>query len=125
MNFGSTSAVGHGRKHCAYPPYDAAKAGIARLTTTLGWLRETDRIRVNCIVPDWVATDEVRSYVDTWKPEEAPNGAPEVLTTLDEIAEAVLRLATDEALAGRVLVLVERGEGRADSGGDLGYQGLE
>jgi NAD(P)-dependent dehydrogenase (short-subunit alcohol dehydrogenase family) len=126
VNFGSTSALGHGWKHCASPAYDVAKAGIARLTTTLAWLREKENIRVNCIVPDWVATDEVRSYVDTLKPEErAPNGVPEVLTTLDEIAEAVLRLATDESMAGRVMVWWSGEKAGLIPVGDQGYQRLE
>ena len=125
VNFGSTSAVGHGRKHSSSPAYDAAKAGIARLTTTLAWLRE-ENIRVNCIVPDWVATEEVQSYVDSLQAEErAPNGVPQVLTTVDEIAGAVLRLATDETLAGRVMVWWSGERARLIPVGDLGYEKLE
>ncbi len=126
VNFGSTSAVGHGHKHSSSPAYDAAKAGIMRLTTTLAGLREKENIRVNCIVPDWVATDEVQSYVDSLKPEErAPNGVPEVLTTLDEIADAALRLATDESLAGRVMVWWSGKSAGLIPVGDLGYGKLE
>jgi NAD(P)-dependent dehydrogenase (short-subunit alcohol dehydrogenase family) len=83
--YGSTSAVGHGKKHCSSPAYDVAKAGVARLATTLGWMRDTYGIRVNCIVPDWVATDEIREYVDTLDPDQRrAAGVPETLTTLDE-----------------------------------------
>ncbi len=97
-----------------------------RLTTTLAGLREKENIRVNCIVPDWVATDEVQSYVDSLKPEErAPNGVPEVLTTLDEIADAALRLATDESLAGRVMVWWSGKSAGLIPVGDLGYGKLE
>lgn len=125
VNFGSTSAVGHGRKHSSSAPYDAAKAGIARLTTTLAWRRE-ENIRVNCIVPDWVATEEVKSYVDSLPAEErAPNGVPEVLTTVDEIAGAVLRRATDETLAGRVMVWWSGEKAGLIPLGDLGYEKLE
>jgi NAD(P)-dependent dehydrogenase (short-subunit alcohol dehydrogenase family) len=103
--YGSTSAVGHGYKHCPSPAYDVAKAGVARLATTMAWLRDTHGIRVNCIVPDWVATDEIRAYVDPLTPEQRREaGVPDMLTTLDEIATAVLRLITDESLFGRVLV---------------------
>jgi hypothetical protein len=60
---------------------------------------------VNCIVPDWVATDEIRAYADPLTPEQRREGrVPETLTTLDEIASAVVRLITDESLFGRVLV---------------------
>jgi NAD(P)-dependent dehydrogenase (short-subunit alcohol dehydrogenase family) len=103
--YGSTSAVGHGRKHSASPAYDVAKAGVARLATTMKWLHPMHNIRVNCIVPDWVATDEIRAYFESLTPEERrASGVPETLTTLDEIASAVLRLITDESLSGRVLV---------------------
>src|SRR5262249_60617255 len=51
--YGSTSAVGHGLKHCPSPAYDVAKAAVMRLATTLGWLRDAYGIRVNSIVADW------------------------------------------------------------------------
>ena len=41
-----------------------------RLTTTLDWLRDKYGIRVNCLVPDWVASEEVKSYVDELTPEQ-------------------------------------------------------
>ena len=103
--YGSTSAVGHGFKHCSSPAYDVAKAAVMRLTTTMNWLREAYGIRVNCIVPDWVATEEVQAYFESLSPpERVANGVPKVLTSLDEIASAVVRLISDEALSGRVLV---------------------
>src|SRR5262245_43316840 len=78
VNVGSTSALGHGRKHSKAPAYDVAKAGVIRLTTTLAWLRERDSIRVNCLVPDWVASPEVRSYFDALTPEQRQEqGVPE------------------------------------------------
>ena len=83
VNFGSTSAVGHGKAHCPVPAYDAAKAGAMRLATTLGAALEKDRVRVNCIVPDWVATPEVREYWDPLTPEERrERGAPPFLQAL-------------------------------------------
>lgn len=124
--FGSTSAVGHGRKHCGSPLYDTAKAGVARLATTMAWLRDAYGIRVNCIVPDWVATEEVRSYVDPLTPEERrAGGVPETLTTLDEISTAVLRLITDESLFGRVLVWWSGEPPALIPEGDAGYAALD
>ncbi len=124
--YGSTSAVGHGHEHCPSPAYDVAKAGVARLATTMGWLRETYGIRVNCIVPDWVATDEIREYVDALSPEQRrAGGVPETLTTLDEIASAVLRLITDESLSGRVLVWWSGQPPGLIPLGDPGYAALE
>jgi hypothetical protein len=36
VNFGSTSAVGHGKAHCPIPAYDVAQAGAMRLATNVG-----------------------------------------------------------------------------------------
>src|SRR5207245_10625006 len=74
VNIGSTSALGHGRKHSTAPAYDVAKAAVIRLTTTLGWLREREGIRVNCLVPDWVATKGVAPYLDALTPEQRQEG---------------------------------------------------
>jgi NAD(P)-dependent dehydrogenase (short-subunit alcohol dehydrogenase family) len=79
--------------------------GLIRLTTTLAPLHASDRIRVNCLVPAWIATPEVKSYVDSLTAEQrTERGVPEVLITLDEISNAVMRLATEETLAGRILL---------------------
>ena len=103
--YGSTSAVGHGLKHCPSPAYDVAKAGVARLATTMAGFAGSHGVRVNCIVPDWVATEELQAYVASLTPEQRRAGdVPDSLTTLDEIADAVLRLIRDESLSGRVLV---------------------
>jgi NAD(P)-dependent dehydrogenase (short-subunit alcohol dehydrogenase family) len=104
VNMSSISALRHGRKGGS-PPYDTAKAGVIRLTTALGWLAEKDHIRVNCLAPGWIASEEVRAYWEPLSPEERrTRGAPQRLLQLEEVAEAVVRLATDESLAGRVLV---------------------
>jgi NAD(P)-dependent dehydrogenase (short-subunit alcohol dehydrogenase family) len=127
INISSTSALGHGRqKPGGSPAYDVAKAGVLRLTTMLSWLKERDGIRVNCLVPDWVATDELRAYVDSLTPEQRhEQGVPHTLTTVREIADAVTRLATDESLAGRVLVWWSDDRPRFIQWGDPGYAVLE
>src|SRR5262249_42871616 len=56
VNIGSTSALGHGRKHSSWPAYDVGKMAQMRLTTTLGRLRDSHNIRVNCLVPAWIAS---------------------------------------------------------------------
>jgi len=105
VNMGSTSAIGHGRKHSKSPGYDVAKMGLIRLTTTLAPLHASDGIRVNCLVPAWIASQEVISYVDSLNPQEREvRGVPETLIPLDDIAAVVLKLATDETLAGRILL---------------------
>ncbi len=126
VNIGSTSSLGHGRKHSPAPAYDAAKAGVIRLTTGLGWLRERENIRVNCLVPDWVATEEVKAYWDTLTPQQRKEqGVPDVLTPVEEIADAVVELITDETLAGRVMILWSGQPRRVIPVGDPGYAALE
>jgi NAD(P)-dependent dehydrogenase (short-subunit alcohol dehydrogenase family) len=125
VNISSTSALGYG-PNSPWPAYDAAKGGMLRLTTGLAWLGEKERIRVNCLVPDWVASPQVVSYVDSLTPEErGPRGVPERLITPDEIAGAVLRLATDDSLAGRVMVWWCGQPPRLIPWSDRGYERLE
>jgi NAD(P)-dependent dehydrogenase (short-subunit alcohol dehydrogenase family) len=126
VNFGSTSSLGYGRKHSPAAAYDAAKAGVIRLTTCLAWLREREGIRVNCLVPDWVATAEVQAYVDSLTPQARKEGnVPDVLITLNEIADTVVRLATDEGLAGRVMVRWCGQQPRLIAASDPGFVALE
>jgi NAD(P)-dependent dehydrogenase (short-subunit alcohol dehydrogenase family) len=126
VNIASTSALGHGHKHSKSPAYDVAKAGLTRLTTTLGWLRESDNIRVNCLVPDWIAVPEVLEYWNALTPAQRPEqGVPEVLTSLDEVADALMELITDEQLAGRVMVWWSGRQRGLIPEGDAGYTRLE
>lgn len=126
INIGSTSALGHGRKHSPWPGYDIAKAGVMRLTTTLGWMGEKENIRVNCLVPAWISSEHVASYVASVSPaERAARGVPRTLITLDQIADAVIRLVTDESLAGRLLVYWNDEPPRLIAPSDAGYAALE
>src|SRR3989442_9740914 len=111
--------------HETSPAYDVAKAAVIRLTTTLGHLREREGIRVNCLVPDWVATQGVRSYVDALTPQQRKEGnVPDVLLTTDQIADAVVQLATDESLARRAMVWWGGQPPPPIPGGDPGYAAL-
>jgi NAD(P)-dependent dehydrogenase (short-subunit alcohol dehydrogenase family) len=91
------STAGLGTEPYQSPEYGAAKAGLVRFTSTLGAL---DGVRVNCIVPDWVATERVT-------PEERATEPPPI--PLATVAAAVIRLIRDDTLSGRALVLL-RGE---------------
>ena len=97
------------------PEYAAAKAGIMRFTATLAPLKERSNIRVNCITPNWVATERVRSYVpqltaqqraDWWVPD------MDVMATPEDIADAVVQLVEDDSLCGRAMLYGERGKKR-------------
>ena len=127
INVSSTSALEHGRLRTGGSPgYDAAKAGILHLTTMLRFLGEAERIRVNCIVPHWIASPGPKEYYDSLSPAERDAlGVPQVLVTLDEIADAVVRLASDETLAGRALVVWGGRRPALIPIGDRGYGALE
>lgn len=126
VNVASISAVGHGRNHGHVPAYDVAKAGLIRLTTTLAPLWERERIRVNCLAPGWIASPEVKAYVDSLNLEQRKQrGVPDVLITTGEIADQVLRLATDETLAGRVVVWWNGRPPLLVPFGDPGYERLD
>jgi NAD(P)-dependent dehydrogenase (short-subunit alcohol dehydrogenase family) len=127
VNISSISALWHGRKNPApaAPAYDAAKAGVLRLTTMLAWLGDKEKIHVNCLAPGWIASPPVRSYWEPLTPEQRKErGAPSRLLSLEEVAGATVRLATDESLCGRILVWWSEDEPRLIPWGDRGYQDL-
>jgi NAD(P)-dependent dehydrogenase (short-subunit alcohol dehydrogenase family) len=123
VNIASISAMWHGRKTPGgFPGYDVAKAGMIRMTTRLASLAETDAIRVNCLAPGWIATAGVQQYWDSLTPaERAERGVPSKLLTTDQIAKAVVRLAEDPALAGRVVIWWSEDSPRLIEWGDRGY----
>ncbi|HKE28676.1 MAG TPA: SDR family NAD(P)-dependent oxidoreductase [Bryobacteraceae bacterium] len=124
VNIASVSALWHGRKTPGgIPGYDVAKAGMIRMTTRLAPLAETDGIRVNCLAPGWIATDEVRNYWESLTAEQrSARNVPSRLLTTDQIAEAVVRLAEDRSLAGRVLVWWSEDSPQLINWGDRGYR---
>ena len=126
VNMSSISALYHGRGNSGSPSYDAAKAGVFRLTTALGWLAEKENIRVNCLAPGWIAAPQVREYWETLTPEQRRSrGAPARLLQLEEVAGAILRLATDDSLHGRILVWWSEDRPQLIRDGDPGYANPE
>jgi hypothetical protein len=84
------------------PGNDGRLTGCAAL---LGPLREQENIRVKCLVPSWVAPPGPKEYWESLTPEEGKErGVPETLIQLDQIADTILRLVTDESLFGRIMV---------------------
>ena len=55
VNVASTGGVGLAPYES--PEYGAAKAGLIRFTACMAYAREETGVRVNCVVPDWIATD--------------------------------------------------------------------
>jgi NAD(P)-dependent dehydrogenase (short-subunit alcohol dehydrogenase family) len=124
VNISSISALWHGRKTPGgFPGYDVAKAGVIRLTTGVATDVAKDGIRVNCLAPGWIATDGPRQYWESLTPQEREErGVPGVLLTPDEIAGMVVRLATDDALNGRVVVWWSEDAPVLIEWGDRGYR---
>ncbi|MGH9202277.1 MAG: SDR family NAD(P)-dependent oxidoreductase [Vicinamibacterales bacterium] len=111
VNLSSMAGVGFSLHDS--PEYASAKAGIMRFTATLAPLKDRSNIRVNCIAPNWVATEKVLAYVphltaeqraDWWVPD------PDVMATPEDIAEAVVQLVQNDSLVGRAMLYGERGK---------------
>ena len=98
-----SSVAGFGYAPHSSPEYSAAKAGLARLTATLAPLQERENVRVNCILPNWIGTEEVLAEIAVMSPEERSE-VPDVLTSPEEIADFVVVLVEDPSVAGRVFV---------------------
>src|SRR5216683_1480543 len=83
VNSGSTSALGHGHKHSPWPAYDVGKMAQIGLTTTLACLRDQENIRVNCLVPAWIASPGRKEYWESLTPEQRrERGVPDTLLSL-------------------------------------------
>ena len=106
------SIAGLGTQPHAYPEYAAAKSAVVRLTECLAPLATERNMRVNCIAPDWTATEFVRERFAAMTPaqrSEARDGfgrpAPDTFLEPAEVADAALDVIRDDSLAGRTLVL--------------------
>jgi NAD(P)-dependent dehydrogenase (short-subunit alcohol dehydrogenase family) len=106
VNVSSTSALRE-RAQGGSPVYDVAKLFVLRLSMRLAFLR-AENIRVNCIIPHWIAVPHILEYVASLSPQERlQRGVPERLIPLEEIAEQTYRLASDANLAGEAVIWPE------------------
>jgi len=112
VNISSVAGVGYA-PHSS-PEYSAAKAGLARLTATLAPLHASENVRVNCILPNWIGTEEVLAEIAAMSPEERSE-VPDLLTTPEEIADLVVELIEDPSVAGRGVRLVDGQAAGADA----------
>jgi NAD(P)-dependent dehydrogenase (short-subunit alcohol dehydrogenase family) len=101
VNIASTAGIGFGPY--ASPEYGAAKAGLIRFSTSLAGLHERMNVRVNCIVPDWIATERALEELAGMSP--AERAAAPTPRAPEEIAAAVVDFIRDERDFGRVLVM--------------------
>jgi NAD(P)-dependent dehydrogenase (short-subunit alcohol dehydrogenase family) len=101
VNIASTAGIASDAY--ASPEYGAAKAGLIRFTTSLADLRERMGVRVNCVVPDWIATERGRAELARLTPAERARASKQV--PMEEIADTVEELVRADDVAGRVVVL--------------------
>jgi NAD(P)-dependent dehydrogenase (short-subunit alcohol dehydrogenase family) len=102
VNVGSVAGLQLGPT--ADPVYAATKAAVVRWTSGLADLERTLGIRVNCVCPDWVDTPMVRHAQEEMSEEQWSTVAPGRLLDPSEVAGTLIRLITDESLAGRIVV---------------------
>jgi NAD(P)-dependent dehydrogenase (short-subunit alcohol dehydrogenase family) len=107
INVASTGGVGLAPYES--PEYGAAKAGLIRFTACMAYARGETGVRVNCVVPDWIATERAHAELAAMTPAQRAAEAP--LVEPSTLAEAIVELIRDESLAGRVMLL-PRGEPR-------------
>lgn len=94
------SSAGRDTGAYASPEYAVAKAGLVRLTTSLAGLAASHGVRVGCVVPGWVGLERAHAERAALPPEDRPELVPP-----QDVADAVVALATDDTSAGRVVVL--------------------
>ena len=107
VNVASTGGVGLAPYES--PEYGAAQAGLIRFTACMAYAREETGVRVNCVVPDWIATERALGELAAMAPEQ--RAAEKPLVDPGDLADAVVELVRDESLSGRV-ILLPRGEPR-------------
>jgi NAD(P)-dependent dehydrogenase (short-subunit alcohol dehydrogenase family) len=98
VNIGSSAGIG--TDPYRWPEYGAAKAGLIRATTCLARL---DGVRVNCVAPDWLATDRALAEFAALPPAERATTRPPI--PLPRLCDAVVTLIEDEDAAGEVVTL--------------------
>jgi acetoacetyl-CoA reductase/3-oxoacyl-[acyl-carrier protein] reductase len=96
ISIGAVPAI-HGRKNGAN--YCSARAGVMTLTRCLA-LELAPRIRVNCVTPGWISTEEVMERYGLRQPDSFARAVATVplgrLGTPDDVA-AVIRFLVEEA----------------------------
>jgi hypothetical protein len=87
--------------------------------------RRPERDTRELLAPGWIATDGPTQYWESLTPaQRAERGVPSKLLSTKEIADIVVRLATDRSLNGRVVVWWSEDSPRLIEWGDRGYRDL-
>jgi NAD(P)-dependent dehydrogenase (short-subunit alcohol dehydrogenase family) len=100
------------------PVYAATKAGVVNFTRSLSFLQEEANIRVNCVCPGFVLTDLALNALGLTTPEQREqfirqqeaNASARPMLMPEDVAEAVMRLVTDDSLNGRAYRIAANAE---------------
>jgi NAD(P)-dependent dehydrogenase (short-subunit alcohol dehydrogenase family) len=99
-----SSSAGLGTDPYRGVEYAVAKAGVVRLTSALGGLKQRLNVRVNCVCPHTVATPAVLHQLEYRSLSEiAP--PPATIVQPADVALAAVRLIEDETLFGQTIEL--------------------
>lgn len=101
VNMSSVAGIVNGAS--PFPEYAAAKAGLIRATEAVSSWMDQHKVRVNCVAPNFILTDEIRAMLDAMSPAER-EALPPPISSIEEVAEAVVRLIEDDTVNGRCLV---------------------
>lgn len=98
-----SSSAGLGSRPYESPEYGAAKAGLIRFTACVANWADQHQVRVNCVVPHWIALKRAQQQFDQLSGEE--KRASGGLVDPDLVAGTIATLALDDGSNGRVVVL--------------------
>ncbi|HVX45306.1 MAG TPA: SDR family oxidoreductase [Mycobacteriales bacterium] len=97
------SIAGVGLSDYRAPEYGTAKAGLIRLTACLTHLKEERNVRVNCLAPDWIATERALQQLSRLSEEERRHRPAPI--PLSVVCDQVMECIRDEDRAGSVTVI--------------------
>jgi NAD(P)-dependent dehydrogenase (short-subunit alcohol dehydrogenase family) len=107
VNTASMAGIGAG-----FPPnpvYAASKGGVVLFTASLAPLKDEANIRVNCVCPGVVDTPMLRRAAEGVTPQESQATEARLrglkILQPEEIADAMVELIRDDALAGRAMMI--------------------
>jgi NAD(P)-dependent dehydrogenase (short-subunit alcohol dehydrogenase family) len=97
------SAAGVGLFDFRAPEYATAKAGLIRFTACLAHLHGDVNVRVNCLAPDWIATERAQQQLSQLSDEQRRQSRQPI--PLSVICDQVMECTRDDGLAGAVIVI--------------------
>jgi NAD(P)-dependent dehydrogenase (short-subunit alcohol dehydrogenase family) len=101
VNIASTAGVGLSDYRA--PEYATSKAGLIRFTACLAHLHRDLNIRVNCLAPDWIATERAQRELSQLSDEERRHSKQPI--PLGVICDRVMEFIRNDSLAGTVIVI--------------------